>query len=153
MPYLRPYRLNSLVLQTDDLSPEVVFGNASQQVVPRRGAVVKASYETEHVARLVLTLRQANDQPVPFGAQVFDASGQSLGVVGQAGQALVSTRTTGPQTIRVLWGEASDKACTLDIDPQALAQEGGYRLQTLHCQLPVASSQPLLPGDNTQEML
>ncbi|BAN55757.1 MULTISPECIES: fimbria/pilus outer membrane usher protein [Pseudomonas] len=153
VPYLRPYRLNSLVLQTDDLSPEVVIGNASQQVVPRRGAVVKASYEAEHVGRLVLTLRQANGQPVPFGAQVLDADGQSLGVVGQAGQALVSTRTTGPQTIRVLWGEASDKACTLHIDPQALAQEGGYRLQTLHCQLPVASSQPLLPGDNTQETL
>ncbi|AGZ34206.1 MAG: fimbria/pilus outer membrane usher protein [Pseudomonas sp.] len=153
VPYLRPYRLNALVLQTDDLSPEVVIANASQQVVPRRGAVVKASYEAEHVARLVLTLLQANGQPVPFGAQVLDADGQSLGVVGQAGQALVSTRTTGPQAIGVMWGEASDTDCTLNIDPQALAQEGGYRLQTLRCARPVASGQPLLPGDNTQEML
>lgn len=153
VPYLRPYRLNALVLQTDELSPEVVIGNASQQVVPRRGAVVKASYEAEHVARLLLTLLQANGQAVPFGAQVLDADDQSLGVVGQAGQALVSTRTKGPQAIRVLWGAASDKACSLNIDPQALAQEGGYRLQTLHCQLPVASDQPRLTGDNTQEML
>ncbi|BBV96030.1 MULTISPECIES: fimbria/pilus outer membrane usher protein [Pseudomonas] len=153
VPYLRPYRLNALVLQTDDVSPEVVIGNASQHVVPRRGAVVKASYTAEHVARLVLTLRQANGQPVPFGAQVLDANGQSLGVVGQAGQALVSTRTTGPQAIRVLWGDASDNACPLIIDPQALAQNGGYRLQTLHCQPPQASGQTRLPGDNIQETL
>ncbi|MFV3405042.1 fimbria/pilus outer membrane usher protein [Pseudomonas sp. NY15463] len=152
VPYLRPYRLNALVLQTDDLSPEVLIGNASQQVVPRRGAVVKASYKAEHVARLVLTLLQANDQPVPFGAQVLGGDGQSLGIVGQAGQALVSTHTPGPQAIRVLWGEAGDNACSLNIDPQALAQEGGYRLQTLQCQPHVASGQPPQSANNTQEL-
>nr|WP_238347323.1 fimbria/pilus outer membrane usher protein [Pseudomonas taiwanensis] len=137
VPYLRPYRLNALVLQTDDLSPEVVIANASQQVVPRRGAVVKASYEAEHVARLVLTLLQANGQPVPFGAQVLDADGQSLGVVGQAGQALVSTRTTGPQAIGVMWGEASDTDCTLNIDPQCSLKSNAV------------SADPVKLGDHT----
>ena len=153
IPYLRPYRLNALVLQTDDLSPEVVIGNASQQVVPRRGAVVKATFNAEHVSRLVLTLLQADGQPVPFGAQVVDADGETLGVVGQAGQALVSTRKAGHQQVQVLWGGAADNTCQLDIDPQALDHEGGYRLETLHCPLSVSGSNTPQPDENAQETL
>lgn len=153
IPYLRPYRLNNLVLQTDDLSPEVVIGNASQQVVPRRGAVMKASFNAEHVSRLVLTLLQANGAPVPFGAQVVDADGVTLGVVGQAGQALVSARRAGHQQIQVIWGGAGDDVCQLSIDPQALEQDGGYRLKTLNCPLPQAGASAALPDEKPQETL
>ncbi|MNP31129.1 F1 capsule-anchoring protein precursor [compost metagenome] len=130
-----------------------MIGNASQQVVPRRGAVIKASFNAEHVSRLVLTLLQANGQPVPFGAQVVDANGEALGVVGQAGQALVSTRKAGNQRVQVLWGGAADNACQLSIDPQALDHDGGYRLKTLHCPLPIMSSNTPRPDENAQETL
>lgn len=131
VPYLRPYRTNQLVLDTDQVGPEVDIDNASTYVVPRRGAVVRADFAARKVARLVLTLLQADGQPLPFGAQVSDAQGQPLAVVGQAGQALIATDDT-PQQLHLQWGEQAD-ACSLDIDPGQMQQAQGYRLQTLSC--------------------
>ncbi|MEA0983853.1 fimbria/pilus outer membrane usher protein, partial [Salmonella enterica] len=70
MPYLRPYRTNRIALETDLLGPEVEIVNGTTQVVPRRGAVIKARFEVRNVNRLLLTLHDADDQPLPFGTQV-----------------------------------------------------------------------------------
>ena len=48
-PFLRPYRVNHLVLQTDQLGPEVEIDNGTAQVVPRRGAVVKTTFPARTV--------------------------------------------------------------------------------------------------------
>lgn len=133
VPHLRPYRINSLVLDTDDLSPEVIIENASQQLVPRRGAVVKARFDTRHVVRMVLSLRQPDGRPLPFGAQVSDEHGQPLGVVGQAGQTLIASSEQGRQHLRVRWNETDIQACQVTLDPNAMPQMSGYRLQTLDC--------------------
>lgn len=133
VPYLRPYRSNSLVLETDQLSPQIIIENASQQVVPRRGAVVKAAFEARQVIRMVLTLRRADGQPLPFGAQVIDSQGQTLGVVGQAGQTLLATNTQGQQNVTVRWGDTHTQACQVTLDPQSMPADSGYRLQSLNC--------------------
>ena len=134
-PYLRPYRANSLVLQLDQLDPEVEIDNGATQVVPRRGAVVLAEFAARRVNRLVLTLLQTDGQPLPFGAQVSDAQGQALAVVGQGGQALVATHLE-PQQLLARWAAGSEQQCRFDITPATWPLEQGYRLQTLHCQAP-----------------
>ena len=131
-PYLRPYRFNQLVLDTDDLGPEVEIDNGTLQVVPRRGAVVKATFPARQVTRLVLTLLQANGRPLPFGAQVTDQQGNPLAVVGQGGQALVATQSQA-QTLNVRWQADQEQRCSLDIDPARMQEQDGYHLQTLHC--------------------
>lgn len=131
-PYLRPYRTNHLSLQTDQLGPEVEIDNGTAQVVPRRGAVVKATFPARTVTRLVITGRTANGQTLPFGAQVRDGEGTVIGVVGQAGQVLLSTKAE-PQVLDVSWGEQVEPQCQLHIDPQNLEQTQGYRLQELTC--------------------
>ncbi|NWL23406.1 fimbria/pilus outer membrane usher protein [Pseudomonas umsongensis] len=132
VPYLRPYRINHIVLQTDQLGPEVEIDNGTTVVVPRRGAVVKATFPARSVTRLVITARTLNGQPLPFGAQVSDGAGAVLGVVGQAGQVLLSTSAE-PQTLDVRWGDRNEPKCQLAIDPQQMEQAQGYRLQTLTC--------------------
>lgn len=132
VPYLRPYRNNQIVLQTDQLGPEVEIDNGSAQVVPRRGAVVKATFAARSVNRLVITGRTASGQPLPFGAQVSDAQGAVIGVVGQAGQVMLSTSAE-PQTLEVRWGDQTDPQCRLDVDPTRMEQTQGYRLQELTC--------------------
>jgi outer membrane usher protein len=132
VPYLRPYRVNQVVLQTDQLGPEVEIDNGTAQVVPRRGAVVKATFPARSVNRMVITGRTATGHPLPFGAQVSDAQGAVIGIVGQAGQVMLSTSTE-PQTLDVRWGEQSKPQCTLNIDPQSMEQAQGYRLQALTC--------------------
>lgn len=132
VPYLRPYRVNQLELETDQLGPEVEIDNGATQVVPTRGAVVKATFAARSVSRLVITGRTANGHALPFGAQISDPKGEVIGVVGQAGQVMLATSTE-PQRLDVRWGEQDEQRCQLSIDPQAMDLTQGYRLQELTC--------------------
>lgn len=132
VPYLRPYRTNHVVLQTEQLGPEVDIENGTAEVVPRRGAVVKTTFAARTVTRLVITGRTTNGRLLPFGAQLSDREGNVIGVVGQAGQVLLSTSTE-PQIFAVSWGELAAPRCRLHIDPQSMDQVQGYRLQELTC--------------------
>ncbi len=132
VPYLRPYRFNQIQLQTDNLGPEVEIDNGSAQVMPTRGAIVKTTFAARSVNRLVITGRTRHGQPLPFGAQVRDEQGNLMGVVGQAGQILLSTGPQ-PQTLTVRWGEQPAPQCRLSIDPSSMQENAGYRLQELTC--------------------
>lgn len=133
VPYLRPYRNNTLILDTDDLGPDALIETGTLQLVPLRGAIVKATFAARKVTRLVLTLMQADGRPLPFGATVKDEQGQTLAVVGQAGQALVAIDAS-EQALRVDWHDQRPQQCAFDIDVAHMRQDGGYHLQTLHCQ-------------------
>ncbi len=132
VPYMRPYRVNHLALQSDDLGPEVEIDNGATQVVPRRGAVVKTTFTARKVNRLAITGFTEQGSPLPFGAQVRDAQGNVLGIVGQGGQTLLSVADE-PQTLEVRWGEQSEQHCRLALDPLSMEQKQGYRLQSLTC--------------------
>lgn len=132
IPYLQPYRVNRVILDIDQLDPNVEIDNGVTQVVPRRGAVVKATFPARTVQRLVLTTRDHQGAPLPFGAQVSNADDEVLGIVGQAGQVLLGT-VDGQQTLNVRWGNASTEQCQLQFDVQSLPMEQGYRVQELTC--------------------
>lgn len=150
-PNLRPYRLNSLVLRTDDLSPETIIENATQQVVPRRGAIVKASFPSRQVMRMVLKLQLPDGRALPFGAQITDAQGRQLAVVGQAGQALVASDEQGQQQLLAQWVEQTTRECRLTLTPQDIPVVNGYRIQSLVCQPHSAPRPPAEAGTNEQE--
>ena len=132
IPYLQPYRVNRVILDTDQLDPNVEIENGVTQVVPRRGAVVKATFPARTVQRLLLTTRDSQGAPLPFGAQVSNAAGEVLGVVGQAGQVLLGT-VDGQQTLDVRWGNAATEQCRLHVDVQNMPLDQGYRVQDLTC--------------------
>lgn len=134
VPHLRPYRVNQLVLETDKSGPEVEIDNGTAQVVPRRGAVIKATFPARAVTRLVITGSTANGQPLPFGAQISNKRNEVIGVVGQAGQVMLSTSIES-QVLDVHWGAQSEPQCQLFVDPQNMQQTQGYRLQSMTCQL------------------
>lgn len=130
--HLRPYRVNQLNLITQQLGPEVEVENGTQEVVPRRGAIVKATFAARQVTRLILTLNERNGQPLPFGTQVSDEQGNTLATIGQGGQALIATGPH-PQALSVRWGQQGKQQCLLPIDPLQMEHRQGYRLQTLTC--------------------
>jgi outer membrane usher protein len=72
VPYLSPYRKNDLTLNTETLADDAELALATQTVIPTRGALVKASYETSLGKRVLMTLRKRNGASVPFGAMVID---------------------------------------------------------------------------------
>jgi outer membrane usher protein len=132
IPYLQPYRVNRVILDTNQLDPNVEIENGVTQVVPRRGAVVKATFPARTVQRLLLTTRDSQGAPLPFGAQVSNAAGDVLGVVGQAGQVLLGT-VDGQQTFDVRWGNAATEQCRLHVDVKNMPLDQGYRVQDLTC--------------------
>ncbi|WP_238067429.1 MULTISPECIES: fimbria/pilus outer membrane usher protein [Pseudomonas] len=133
IPHLRPYRLNQLVLDTNQLDPDVEIVNATAEVVPRRGAVIKSGFEARRANRVVLSLTSNEQLPLPFGSQLHDADGNVLGIVGPAGRAMLSL-ADGLQLLEARWGEAPDERCRFELDPQAIPQNQGYRLQSLTCE-------------------
>ncbi|WPJ99403.1 fimbria/pilus outer membrane usher protein [Pseudomonas putida] len=132
LPYLQPYRTNSVVLETDRLDPDVEIDNGIAQVVPRQGAVVKHRFEARRVSRLVLTLHDTQGQPLPFGAQVLAENGTQLGMVGQAGLVML-TNPSQEQPLQVSWGDQPNAGCRVHLDGLDAPVVDGYRQQTLTC--------------------
>lgn len=131
-PYLRPYRANTLELTTEHLGAEVEIDNGAVQVIPRRGAVVRAEYAARQVVRLILTLHDRQGAPLPFGTQARDQTGEVLGVVGQGGQLLIATDLE-PRTLTLAWSEEEGAQCQLDLEPAALPERNGLRQHRATC--------------------
>lgn len=89
VPYLTPYSLNTIRIDPKGLPLDVQLDATSTQVAPYAGAVVMMKFKTESGRTIIFRLHQASGEAVPFGAEVFGSRDIPLGVVGQAGQALL----------------------------------------------------------------
>lgn len=89
VPYLTPYNLNTVQIDPKGLPLSVQLETTSAQVAPHAGAVVMLRYKTESGRSMIVRVKQADGRSVPFGAEVLDEQGKSVGVVGQAGRILV----------------------------------------------------------------
>ncbi|CAB5510907.1 Outer membrane usher protein FimD [Achromobacter anxifer] len=110
VPSLSPYRSNRLAMRTADLGDTVEVRNAALNLVPTRGAVIQAGFETVVGYRLMMTLTREDHSVVPFGARIDNEAGQEIGIVGPDGQAFV----TGAQqsgTMRIVWGRGAGDSC------------------------------------------
>jgi outer membrane usher protein len=106
-----PYRENRLAVRTQDLGDNVEVKNAVTEVVPTRGAVVVAKFDTAVGYRLMLTLKGRKGEPLPFGSMVENEAGQEMGIVGPDGQAFVTgAPPSGRFTVR--WGRRDEDRCT-----------------------------------------
>ena len=86
-PYASIYRENRVALDTNYLNEQTDIESAVTNVVPTRGAIVKASFKAYKGYRLMLTLLK-NGSPLPFGTIV--SSGDRSGIVGDDGQVYIS---------------------------------------------------------------
>lgn len=88
VPNAQPYRVNWISLDTRDLGTDIEIDNATQQVVPRRGAVVLARYASKTGRRVQFALFDAQHQPIPFGAALEDSAGKQIAIADPGGKAL-----------------------------------------------------------------
>ena len=88
VPNAQPYRVNWINLDTRDLGGEIEIDNATQQVVPRRGAVVLARYISKTGRRVQFELFDREHKLIPFGATVEDATGKQIAMADPSGKAL-----------------------------------------------------------------
>jgi len=110
VPWVQPFRQNSVSIDPKGLSTDVALASSIQRVAPTAGAVSLLRFETERGYSILLSGRRADGSYLPFAASVFDAKGQHVGNVSQGGQALVRVNAlAGELTVR--WGQAASESC------------------------------------------
>lgn len=112
VPYLTPYNLNTVQIDPKGLPLDVQLDATSAQVAPYEGAVVMMKFKTENGRALIVHATLQNGEALPFGAEVFNEKGASLGVVGQGGQILVrGVNQSGQLTVR--WDDnGAEQSCS-----------------------------------------
>lgn len=118
VPYATLYRHNRVALDINTLRNNVELENPVTQVVPTRGALVRAEFDVRTGMRSLITTRQPNGQAIPFGATVTlvprrgDPRTVTDGIVDDHSQAYMAGL---PQRGRLLvrWGEGAAQ-CHID---------------------------------------
>lgn len=133
VPNLVPFSRNEIELDPKGLPLSVELKTSMQHVAPTAGAVVRLKFETAGGGRAVLVRAMlADGTPAPFGAQAFDAAGQSVGVVAQFGQLLLRGVEPGRNAYLLKWGEGAAERCRLAITPASQPEAGaGHALTTM----------------------
>jgi len=134
VPYLNPYRRNSIEIDPMGISTDVQLQSTGQHVAPTAGAVALLRFGTSTGYSVLLNGRTPEGSPLPFAASVFDDQGRNVGYVAQGGQAIV--RLPARQgTMHVKWGEASGQSCVIAyaFDPDAAKDALGYRTLDAIC--------------------
>jgi outer membrane usher protein len=130
IPYLNPYEMNEITLDPKGLPQEVELDNTSEKVAPYSGAVSKVVFKTRKGIPLLITTRQRNGEPVPFGAEVFDDADVNVGSVGQMGQAYARVEKENGQLI-VRWGSGVEQQCSLTYRVSGEGSKGFRRLNAI----------------------
>ncbi|WP_421535072.1 fimbria/pilus outer membrane usher protein [Pseudomonas marginalis] len=114
VPYLRPYEFNDIGIDPRGTSMDVELASSSRKVSPRAGAVLAVDFTTTTGRSLLIKVKLVDGKPVPFGSNVKNLAGNSLGVVGQEGQ-LYARVSEEDELLLVSWGPSAQQQCSLSI--------------------------------------
>ncbi|WP_025154717.1 fimbria/pilus outer membrane usher protein [Morganella morganii] len=129
VPYASPYRNNLIQLNTESLPENIDIEIASQSVVPTRGAVVRANFDTQVGRRVLMTVHKKNGEVVPFGASVTDIKNNPIKsfIVDDHGKVYL---TGSPETglLNVQWGTGTEQHCRVKYSLKNTKQVNGIIL-------------------------
>lgn len=134
LPYSSPYRKNTVTLDTETMSDDTEVAIVSQTVIPTRGAVVKASYQTSVGGRALMVLSRTDGQAVPFGATVTQtgSAGDQGFIVGDGGQVYL-TGLAQQGGLDVRWGKGAGQQCRAAYQVPKAAMASGIHRLTARC--------------------
>lgn len=112
-----PYNFNKIYLDPMTAGEDVQLNNASKTVVPVRGAVVLANFDTQVGKKAYMTLSHKG-KPLPLGTMVSISKGNGKkssneAIVGDAGAVYLAGLAESGQLI-AKWGEQPDEQCDID---------------------------------------
>lgn len=112
LPYATPYRENRIALDTASLKQNVDIENAVVNVVPTKGALVRATFSA-HVGARVLFSPLMKGKPLRFGAMATLDNGEKIsGIIDDDGSLYMSGLPE-KGSITVRWGDAQEQQCRL----------------------------------------
>ncbi|ELT9919690.1 fimbria/pilus outer membrane usher protein [Escherichia coli] len=108
--YMSAYQENVITMDPLTFNENAEVVQTDTKVVPTKGAVVKANFETKVGARALITLKRHDGSPVPFGSVVtlegVKGSLSSVGVMGNNGEVYMSGLPK-KGNLKIVWGEKS----------------------------------------------
>ncbi|EFB2359068.1 fimbrial biogenesis outer membrane usher protein [Escherichia coli] len=110
---LSPYDENRVALNSDYFSKaNIELENTVINLVPTRGAVVKAEFVTHVGYRVLFNIRHVNGKPIMFGAMTTASleTGTVTGIVGDNGELYLSGMPEKGEFL-LSWGQAADEKC------------------------------------------
>lgn len=111
---LTPFARNEIELDPKGLPVSVSLKSTTQTVAPTAGAVVRVRFETDNSGRAaVLRVTTPAGKPLPFGAEVFDTEGNSVGTVGQGSRIVARALKVDTGRLTVKWGDGAGQQCSL----------------------------------------
>ncbi|EKQ3378447.1 fimbria/pilus outer membrane usher protein [Escherichia coli] len=106
--YAQPYQENVVALDPTTFSADAEVPQTDSRVVPTKGAVVRAKFETHIGKRALLTITRKDGTPLPFGSvvTVSSESGKQSdsGVMGERGEVYMSGLSDTGRLV-VQWGK------------------------------------------------
>lgn len=139
VPYLQPYERNAVTLDPKGTDIGVEMQETAQFVAPRAGTLVRLEFPTKRANALMIDATTPDGTPLPFGADVVDAKGNSVGVVGQGSRVLVNDLQQSG-TVNVQWGASQAEQCALDVVLPAIAGRTDYQIVQGTCRPLAAQS-------------
>ncbi|PMV17974.1 MULTISPECIES: fimbria/pilus outer membrane usher protein [unclassified Pseudomonas] len=117
VPYLRPYEFNDVGIDPIGAPMDVELASSIRKVAPRAGAVLAVDFATTTGRSVLIKVKSVDGKALPFGANVKNRAGNSLGMVGQGGQ-LYARVSDDDEQLFVSWGPSAEQQCTLSIGKQ-----------------------------------
>jgi outer membrane usher protein len=110
VPGLTPFARNEIEIDPKGLPVSVELSSTSGHVAPTAGAVVRARFETDNPgASVIIRAKLRDGKPVPFGADVVDAGGQTVGTAAQGGHVIVRGLKNASGELAVKWVDGSNR--------------------------------------------
>lgn len=132
-PYITPYTENKIILNIDHLGDDVDIINNNRTVIPTKGAVTLAKFDT-HIGYRVLFTLNLHGKPLPFGTIVTltDSQSQSSGIVGDNGEVYLSGMPE-QGNITAQWGKDTAQMCKADYQLPSDILHQSIKLMTIEC--------------------
>lgn len=127
VPNMTNYRHNAITVNTQE-HDSLDISDATQDVIPSKGAVVGVDFDARSGMRALLTLVH-NKERVPFGALL--TLGNSTAIVGEDGEVYI-TGVQESMTFTVQWGKEINQQCTGVITEPEKYTTGIYKA-TMDC--------------------
>lgn len=110
LPFADNYRMNRIALITDDLDHKTEILTNVQNIVPMKGAIIKANFDSRIGHRALITLKHL-DNHVPYASAVTEENQKINSIVGQDGQTYLSGLAD-KGSLKIVWGTSAAESCT-----------------------------------------
>ncbi|EKS6735815.1 fimbrial biogenesis outer membrane usher protein [Enterobacter asburiae] len=109
-----PYRYNETSLSSEGLNQQIEIDSNIYQTAPRAGAIVEVDTKARRVQIQYAHIYSSKGDPEPFGAQIYDADNQRVGIVSAGG--LIALDILQHRWPYHASDSSTDAVCTIDLN-------------------------------------